>query len=841
MSTLAPPDSILLSASKRLQTLARLPYGVLFLAIPIAWLELIAFSAGAANDWTSILSRTMQVVLIVSVIAVAQPIRARGTRWQWSWRAAALVIAALLIASAWGLTANSLMAWLAIIFWFALMAILDASIRAMLIGRLTHQLARWLSRIGLCLIAGLVPVAVAQIESRFADEEFFAFAQAMALATFCFLLIVSSRLIVRRQTQSSGATVNVDGRWVLLGAFILLSLLAATTLSAYQSSFYSTDPPMYPGISAARPSLCGSVPQEPGRVTGQDVFSRLLARVAAHPQKTPAEFGMLALANRDRAMAEEFRRALLAEAASNLFTGPAGSVKWGQFEAALRAYYYPKVRDQFPGLFKPEEERFLRQWFAAINRRALTIEWVDWLYGLAFGQVLEGPYENQENGAGLLAILEANGLADPALSARNRAYLQNSARAWSQRFRNTDDAYFYQAHWLNNALFEAIYAPTSLSNEKRRQSFEWLLQQAMPDGLPTSYNIPEQTSAAAAYYLGAKLLQDPNYVWLAANSLQRVEERSEVFAAQPGLESAVDLEGIAPTTGSCLIYGDSGLPNQVGPLAPDKVVLRDGWSADSLYLLLNLRFSGWHRYKATNDIIALNQAGPLVVEQVEPTATWWLPRGRSALRDKRLPREDLNGLLIPAAGLQQVFSTLGMGTPWAQDPPHYARVLSFEPERTPQRVQTKIENWHGWSHVRTIYFYPQGPIIVVDSAHGGTGRAALSWHLVGQGRRDGNSLWLREGNHPARIVLPSEAWPDTIIRAESTAYGLGYSVVYYAPTDGRLDLVSVFLTGRWAGSSVTTSINFEPRLSPQLMTIRVSNGPETIELVHDTTPQPQIR
>jgi hypothetical protein len=27
----------------------------------------------------------------------------------------------------------------------------------------------------------------------------------------------------------------------------------------------------------------------------------------------------------------------------------------------------------------------------------------------------EGPYENQENGAGLLALLEAEGLADPAL------------------------------------------------------------------------------------------------------------------------------------------------------------------------------------------------------------------------------------------------------------------------------------------------------------------------------------------------------------------------------------------------------------------------------------------
>jgi len=51
----------------------------------------------------------------------------------------------------------------------------------------------------------------------------------------------------------------------------------------------------------------------------------------------------------------------------------------------------------------------------------------------------EGPYENQENGAGLLALLEAEGLTDPALSPANRAYLARNRRGWTARFRVAED------------------------------------------------------------------------------------------------------------------------------------------------------------------------------------------------------------------------------------------------------------------------------------------------------------------------------------------------------------------------------------------------------------------
>jgi hypothetical protein len=590
---------------------------------------------------------------------------------------------------------------------------------------------------------------------------------------------------------------------------------------AYQSSFYTPDPPAFPGITTEHPAACATVDQQSDRVSGARTFYRLLRAVEANPEKTPAEFGMLALARNDRVEAELFRRALLAEAQAQRFTKPMGTVKYGQFDAALRVYYFSRVKKQFSDFVSASDEQVIRSWFAAINRRALTSEWVDWAYALAFRKWPDGPYENQENGAGLLAILEATGLGDPALSSVNRAYLDVNPRGWAVRFHNTDDAYFYQGLWLNNALFQSLYAPVQVSKTYQRESFAWLLRQAMPEGAPLAYNTSGQSWATGSYYLGAAILSDPRYLWLASRSLDRLEASGGFLSAQPGIEKPVDMMGVAPTTGSCLQYGDSGLPNQIGPLAPDKIILRDGWDDAASYLLLNLRFTGWHRYKATNGIISLYSGGPLVTEHVVPTKIGWLPHGRDALRDKRVPRENLNGLLIPADGFAGVFAALGIGDQWAQDPPQYAHITEFNTDIVPQTIKTTIL-WHGWAHTRAIYFYPQGPIIVVDSAKGGKGHAGLSWHIVGAGQHATDGIWLRQGLHPARLVLMSDSGGYPVVRTEQNSYGMGQSIMYYAPQAGRLRTVSVFLSGRWANAVVA--------VSQQLRLLRLRSATETIEL-----------
>src|SRR5262249_19520823 len=162
----------------------------------------------------------------------------------------------------------------------------------------------------------------------------------------------------------------------------------------YQHSFYPPVAPAFAGISAQQPFLSARLPADaPGIAAydGRQVFARLLAHIKANPNKGTPEYGMLALGEHECCWAQRFREGLLDAAHQRLFTGPAYSVKSAQFSAALRVYYYTRVRAACPELFTPDDDRQLRVWFAAINQRALTVEWVDWMYALALGQRPAGP------------------------------------------------------------------------------------------------------------------------------------------------------------------------------------------------------------------------------------------------------------------------------------------------------------------------------------------------------------------------------------------------------------------------------------------------------------------
>jgi hypothetical protein len=464
---------------------------------------------------------------------------------------------------------------------------------------------------------------------------------------------------------------------------------------------------------------------------------------------------------------------------------------------------------------------------ADINRRALTVEWVDWMYGLAFAKLPEGLYENQENGAGLLSLLQANGMNDPLLFSINVDYLRRNQRGWFARFRNTDDTFLYQAEWITNAYFQALFQDES-DPVKKRLSFEWLLFQALPDGAFPSYNHVGRPSLAGIAYLGARLLNDPHYLWLAGRALDKAAADGTLVFAQPGAEYPVQLLGSSPNTGSCLLYGDSGLPNQLGPLAPDKIIFRNGWSSGSTYLSLNLRFSGWHRYKATNDIIQLDWRGPLVVERTEGQPLSWLPVGRSLLRDKRIGRENLNGLLIEKSGLSAVLYKLtSMGSPWAQDPPYYAEVVDFQTGDDLDWSHTSLSEWRGWQHDRWIFVYHNdGPVAVVDRAVGPAGQqSALSWHLATSENvaADTRRIQLRGGTDPVELVLLPFDNPDTgQIQSKSAEDQL--DLTYRQASDGSLAVVTLFLPGDWSGAQV------ELENDSTSQALRITQGSQTIRL-----------
>jgi hypothetical protein len=755
--------------------------------IPLFFLEGMREMANEPFRWTGAAGRTVFVAATLMLALVCLPRPTNGS-WLWPWWGVIAGIGGAAIGIVYLLNGNTTAAWIVLIFGFAVSLDIDFALTD---GRTAP--ARWAIHALLALAVGATAAILTQMESRFAEEEFFIALQAIGLAIFWMLLQMAFGFIVRifsvQKTSLSG--IPLGSRWLVWAAPIGVLTLMILAMRSYQRSFYPQHAPTFPAINADAPFLCSQVAPELQTYPGKEVFQQYLDNLAANPNKGISEYGALALGNREIYWARSFHDRLLAEARQGAFTGATGSVKSVQGEAALRAYYYPRVSAAFPMLFTADEKETLDEWFTAINQRAWTIEGVDWLYALAFSKLPEGPYENQENGAGLLALLETEGLADPALSAKNRAYLARQPRGWTARFRNSDDAVVYQPDWITNAYFQSLGSSTERKN--MRQSFEWLLLQALPDGAPLRYNHPEAITLDGISLFAAQQLNDGEYLWLAGRTLDYLNAEGKYAAAQPTVEAALDLTGSSPTVGSCLMYGDSGLPNQIGPLAPDKIVFRDGWAKDSAYLLLNLRFSGWHRYKATNTISLVYQSGALSAENLGGKTFRWLPEGRSLFRDKRIPRENLNGLLIERSGLSAVLYTLsGIGGRWAQDPPYYARVERFESGEEMDYSSTVIENWRGWSQRREISFYHHGPVVVKDTAFGpAKSNGVIAWHFPESQEKSPGRWQLRAGGNPAEALILTGG------SIKKTSDGL------WVEGMGRIEATTIFLSGEWVGAEVT--------------------------------------
>jgi hypothetical protein len=668
---------------------------------------------------------------------------------------------------------------------------------------LTQNLSRprrWFIHLLFAGTAGAAATAAGQIATRFSDEEFYTILQVGVLTLLWLLLF----LAFDAANQHKKKVVVRRGDLILMRFHLVLPLIAAAgiglflTINQYQNSFFSQKAPIYRGISQETPFMCGEIEPDDTSYDALEIHRRLIERVLANPIKQAPEYALLALSTEKNEYVEKFRQSLLEEAVAQKFSGPAHSIKYGQYEASMRIYFYIQIQTKYPDLFDEDESRVIQEWFAAINSRAMTVEWVDWLYALAFRFIPKGPYENQESGAGLLSLLEWQNLSNPILSRENRVYLDNNIRGWETGFRNSDDAITYQEEWIYNAYFQSLY--TGEINESNLQySFDWLLLQAPPGGQSLGYNHVGSIHFAVPAYLGHQLTGREDLLWLAGRSVKYLEDNDIFLAAKPGLEMPPKGGAASPTNGSCLMFGESGVPNRKGPLAPDKIVFRDGWSYESNYLLLNLRFTGWHRYKASNALIAAFHDDRVVKEQYYGSTLSWLPEGRSLFRDKRIPRENLNGLLVETTGisaaLHQITSIGGM---WAQDPPYYARVEYINTEPGLDKSITWIEGWHGWDQKREIHFYHHGPTIIIDHAKGPlTKQAAVTWHLPNgtlQPEKDRITLPGEKAEIMLLPLLPGE------VSTEQTADSL--SVQFTQIMDGELGLATIILTGDWYGAQV---------------------------------------
>jgi hypothetical protein len=761
----------------------------------VSTLEMARASSGMPFSPQGLALRSLFVAAVLWLARMSQPSRRTDGRWSLPGAGLACALAGALAAAA-AFRFQSLPAA-----GLALSALFSVTLAAATVparpGRRAGKLVRVLA---LAAAAGSAAIAAVEIESQFAHEEIFAALAAVSLSGGWLWLWLALEQLPTRHPDAPPGGVAVRPAALALGSLSLGAAGLFATVLCYQASF-SPDPPLaYPGISTSEPFLCGRGEAASGSFEGRRVFAELLSRIEANSRRSPPEEGMLALATDDGKRAALFRSGLLEEAARETLSRH-GPTKYWQYEASLRAYFYPRVRSAFPGLFSAEDERLLAAWFHAINARALAPGLDDAIYAVAFRKRPEGPYENQENGAGLLAVLEAGGLARPDLSARNRQYLDRAPRGWEARFRNNDDSYGYQPEWINNAYFLSLRSGR-VPAESVRRSFEWLLLQAQPDGLVPDYNAGVPPILPGTAYLGATLTRQPELLWLAGRGLETFAARGLALPAQPGVERAVELEGRSPSSGSCLLYADSGLPNRAGPLAPDKIVFRDGWTGQSAYALLNLRFSGWHRYRATNALVALWRGGETLVGEKPGSPFSWLPLERRIFRDKRIPREHLNGLLVAPTGFAAALGQLiGFGGLWAQDPPHFARVERFETGANADSSVTSVSDWRGWSHRRTVVFPHGGPIVVLDEARGPSrAAAAIAWHVAGEAGAETMRFPLGRDAAMELALVPLEEHAGRVEVRKADRGGPNLDLLYRPAGTGRLRLASVFLPGRWVGA-----------------------------------------
>ncbi|MEM2001944.1 MAG: hypothetical protein QXT77_04785, partial [Candidatus Methanomethylicaceae archaeon] len=183
----------------------------------------------------------------------------------------------------------------------------------------------------------------------------------------------------------------------------------------------------------------------------------------------------------------------------------------------------------------------------------------------------------------------------------------------------------------------------------------------------------------------------------------------------------------------------------------------------------------------------------------------WLPVGRSLFRDKRVPRENLNGLVVEKTGMAAaLYGLTGIGGSWAQDPPYYAEVVAFETGPEKDWAHIRLADWRGWQHSRWIYFYHNGgPIVIVDEARGPAGaKAGLIWHLVGGEEVAAGHFRLRGGDATVEIAL-LPLFSDGAEVQERNAGSLYLDVVHWCVSE--LYEVAALVHGKWTGAEMETS------------------------------------
>ncbi len=611
--------------------------------------------------------------------------------------------------------------------------------------------------IGVMLGAGLAGAFIALAgfwrASFSTDIGFLALEIVMLTAAFAVigtLTFVGS--LVSHATLEDGALTKFTDQ--SLFAVLILTLIigvSAATVYQYWTRLGVFDEPLSPATFATSPLQCESILSH--SISGDETLEdSLVSHISSHHSDSFSGIATIALVTGESAELDSLRTLLLEDVRQGKYLNPGGSVKIWQYQAAIRAYYYHRISSEHPNLFSSSERDEIVDWFREIYEAAKSITLADFYYAATTADLPKGPYKNQEIGPGLFAVLSVV-LAEshPEIAESASDYAREHGQGWSSTFRNPDDGIVYHdTIWLVNAYFlESFLEGENEDNDSNRElAFEWLLAQLSPTDHTVAYNTNEVYAPFDTFILGAYLEQDGVYSWAAQRALSESYHRSD---RDPIVGAAFATEVPAPRTpdiGSCLLLGSSGLVDQAGQLEPDKVVLRSGWSEDDFYALTNLRFAGWHAYPGTNTITNISANGHTFVgEAIESRPRSWLPRAVATIRDRRIPRNTLNGIQYERTGLEALTRSItGFGTRWYNDPPQYAEVRSHSFTESSDFVHTAINDWHGHDSERIQFLIGDDVYIVADKVDGINTAAGVTWNLKGGLSVADNHVTLRQND-----------------------------------------------------------------------------------------------
>lgn len=287
----------------------------------------------------------------------------------------------------------------------------------------------------------------------------------------------------------------------------------------------------------------------------------------------------LALLTGERAWAEAFKAQLLQQVEASAFTGPEHSMKIGQHGAMYAAFFFRALEPAFPGLISASETTAIRTWFGKILAGIFRTGWVDYLYAIPFRIHPNGPYLNQEVGAGAVAALfDVAQVEDPVVREQAKAYLNDQSIGWRRNFRNQDDTPTYQNLWMSSAfsLFRHADGSKLGAAPGLAPAVEWIKTQIPAAAFPLNYGYPAPERPLDVLALGAFVLRDGESKWLLDRQLDALTRRGEKLSGGASAFWLWDdsVQAVPPPAVSMLLYGPSGYTFRPGALVPDKVVFR---------------------------------------------------------------------------------------------------------------------------------------------------------------------------------------------------------------------------------------------------------------------------